>query len=96
MRFARRAVAGLLAAWGWCALAGAKADAASSPERCLALAVYWEAKAEGHAGMQAVAAVVMNRVAHPAKLPASVVINASRSSNNSSSRIAVPRLSMPS
>ena len=33
-------------------------------ERCLALAMYWEAKAEGADGMIAVGAVVLNRVAH--------------------------------
>lgn len=32
--------------------------------RCLALSMYWEAKAEGERGMQAVGQVVMNRVAH--------------------------------
>jgi spore germination cell wall hydrolase CwlJ-like protein len=32
---------------------------------CLALALYWEAKAEGPDGMLAVASVVLNRVAHP-------------------------------
>ncbi|MFK7914965.1 MAG: cell wall hydrolase [Pseudomonadales bacterium] len=31
---------------------------------CLALSMYWEAKAEGPRGMQAVGQVVMNRVAH--------------------------------
>jgi spore germination cell wall hydrolase CwlJ-like protein len=34
-------------------------------EHCLALTMYWEAKSEGPDGMRAVAAVVMNRVAHP-------------------------------
>ena len=33
--------------------------------RCLALALYWEAKTEGPEGMRAVASVVLNRVAHP-------------------------------
>jgi spore germination cell wall hydrolase CwlJ-like protein len=33
--------------------------------RCLALALYWEAKSEGPDGMRAVASVVLNRVAHP-------------------------------
>jgi spore germination cell wall hydrolase CwlJ-like protein len=33
--------------------------------QCLALAMYWEAKAEGREGMLAVASVVLNRVAHP-------------------------------
>jgi N-acetylmuramoyl-L-alanine amidase len=33
--------------------------------RCLALALYWEAKTEGSEGMRAVASVVLNRVAHP-------------------------------
>jgi N-acetylmuramoyl-L-alanine amidase len=32
---------------------------------CLALALYFEARAEGADGMQAVAAVVLNRVRHP-------------------------------
>lgn len=35
------------------------------PARCLALALYWEAKSEGAEGMRAVASVVLNRVAHP-------------------------------
>jgi N-acetylmuramoyl-L-alanine amidase len=48
---------------------GPAARAASSldgPSRCLALALYWEAKNEGRDGMLAVASVVLNRVAHPA------------------------------
>ncbi|MGH6921343.1 MAG: cell wall hydrolase, partial [Geminicoccaceae bacterium] len=36
-----------------------------SAEHCLALAMYWEAQSEGPDGMLAVAAVVLNRVAHP-------------------------------
>ncbi len=32
--------------------------------RCLALSMYWEAKAEGRTGMLAVGHVVLNRVAH--------------------------------
>lgn len=43
----------------------------SKQERCLALAMYWEAKAEGAEGMIAVGAVVLNRVAH-AEFPGSV------------------------
>jgi spore germination cell wall hydrolase CwlJ-like protein len=43
--------------------------AATEPSRdatqCLALALYWEAKAEGPEGMLAVASVVLNRVADP-------------------------------
>ncbi len=39
--------------------------------RCLALAMYWEAKSEGEEGMTAVASVVLNRVAHP-QFPATV------------------------
>ncbi len=35
----------------------------SSEGRCLALSMYWEAKAEGERGMRAVGHVVMNRVA---------------------------------
>ncbi len=34
--------------------------------RCLALALYWEARAEGRDGMIAVAAVILNRMRHPA------------------------------
>ena len=37
-------------------------DATSA--RCLALAMYWEAKAEGSAGMEAVGHVVLNRTVH--------------------------------
>lgn len=45
------------------------ATAASAPTddaHCLALALYWEAKTEGPEGMMAIAAVVLNRVAHAA------------------------------
>lgn len=31
---------------------------------CLARTIYWEAKGEGHAGMEAIANVVMNRLSH--------------------------------
>ena len=41
------------------------ASAMDDPTRCLALALYWEAKGEGPDGMRAVASVVLNRVAHP-------------------------------
>jgi N-acetylmuramoyl-L-alanine amidase len=41
------------------------ASAPDDPSRCLALALYWEAKTEGPEGMRAVASVVLNRVAHP-------------------------------
>lgn len=44
--------------------AGASALVGEAPS-CLALALYWEAKAEGTDGMLAVASVVLNRVAHP-------------------------------
>lgn len=55
-----------LAAACWLSQAGS-AEAAPSEDsiRCLALALYWEAKTEGHDGMLAVASVVLNRVAHP-------------------------------
>ncbi|MGI9327907.1 MAG: cell wall hydrolase [Pseudomonadales bacterium] len=33
-------------------------------QQCLALSMYWEAKAEGNAGMLAVGHVILNRVAH--------------------------------
>jgi spore germination cell wall hydrolase CwlJ-like protein len=39
--------------------------ALTQEQRCLALAMYWEAKGEGKAGMQAVGQVVVNRVGHP-------------------------------
>ncbi|MEM6707189.1 MAG: cell wall hydrolase [Pseudomonadota bacterium] len=39
-------------------------QAATDNHRCLALAMYWEAKAEGDRGMLAVGQVVLNRVAH--------------------------------
>ena len=41
------------------------ASVLDDPGRCLALALYWEAKSEGREGMLAVASVVLNRVAHP-------------------------------
>jgi N-acetylmuramoyl-L-alanine amidase len=37
----------------------------ASQEHCLALALYWEARAEGPHGMLAVASVILNRVRHP-------------------------------
>lgn len=45
----------------------ALADGGSDTEerRCLALSMYWEAKAEGRRGMRAVGHVVMNRVRDP-------------------------------
>ncbi|HEX6144333.1 MAG TPA: cell wall hydrolase [Geminicoccaceae bacterium] len=47
-------------------LAPAAIGAEGLPEeaRCLALAMYWEAKDEGREGMLAVGSVVLNRVAH--------------------------------
>jgi N-acetylmuramoyl-L-alanine amidase len=47
------------------------ASAFDDASHCLALALYWEAGAEGPDGMLAVASVVLNRVAHPA-FPSSV------------------------
>jgi N-acetylmuramoyl-L-alanine amidase len=52
-----------------CWLASGPSDAMprhDDPQHCLALALYHEARAEGRAGMEAVASVVLNRVAHPA------------------------------
>jgi spore germination cell wall hydrolase CwlJ-like protein len=68
-----RASAALLIALCWLCRGGAAAAAETRVEAigCLALAMYWEAKAEGADGMRAVAAVVLNRVAHP-KFPATV------------------------
>jgi spore germination cell wall hydrolase CwlJ-like protein len=43
--------------------ARAKIDPES--QRCLALTMYWEARGEGKRGMEAVGAVVLNRVADP-------------------------------
>jgi len=56
-----------LAAVWWLSLPDPAAAAESRQEaaRCLALALYWEAKTEGPEGMRAVASVVLNRVAHP-------------------------------
>lgn len=51
-----------LLAWSDPSIARAASDDAA---RCLALALYWEAKSEGAEGMRAVASVVLNRVAHP-------------------------------
>lgn len=41
-------------------------QASDAQRDCLALAMYWEAKAEGEQGMAAVGHVVLNRVAHEA------------------------------
>lgn len=67
MGFGRAVAATLLAAVWWCVPErDARAETPSERERrCLALALYWEAKAEGRDGMLAVASVVLNRVAHP-------------------------------
>jgi spore germination cell wall hydrolase CwlJ-like protein len=51
-----------LGPWGHARAASSFDDA----RRCLALAMYWEAGAEGAEGMLAIASVVLNRVAHPA------------------------------
>ena len=45
-------------------LAVAATEPRGEAAHCLALAMYWEARAEGAEGMLAVAAVVLNRVAH--------------------------------
>jgi spore germination cell wall hydrolase CwlJ-like protein len=58
----------LVAALLVCSDPWSTARAAPAPDdaaRCLALALYWEAKTEGPDGMRAVASVVLNRVAHP-------------------------------
>ena len=62
-----RTSAVLLIAFCWLGLGGPRAAAETREQAigCLALAMYWEAKAEGAEGMRAVAAVVLNRVAHP-------------------------------
>jgi spore germination cell wall hydrolase CwlJ-like protein len=62
-----------LAAVWWLSLPGAAEASESRAEatRCLALALYWEAKTEGPEGMRAVASVVLNRVAHPESRTAS-------------------------
>ncbi|MGD8417517.1 MAG: cell wall hydrolase [Pseudomonadales bacterium] len=41
-------------------------EASTQAQRCVALAMYWEARGEGRVGMMAVGAVVMNRVASQA------------------------------
>ena len=43
----------------------APAQSDGDPRECLALAAYWEAGGESREGMAAVAAVVLNRRAHP-------------------------------
>jgi N-acetylmuramoyl-L-alanine amidase len=56
-----------LAAVCWLSQAGPSeaVESRADATRCLALALYWEAKTEGPEGMRAVAAVVLNRVADP-------------------------------
>ena len=56
----------LLLVWLAPAPAAGAPTAFDESARCLALALYWEAKSEGREGMLAVASVVLNRVAHPA------------------------------
>ncbi len=46
------------------AVAAAEVD--EDAVRCLALTLFWEARSEGRAGMEAVASVVLNRVRSPA------------------------------
>lgn len=67
MGFGRSAAAVLLAAlWSCAPDRDVRAGGAGERQRqCLALALYWEAKAEGRDGMLAVASVILNRVAHP-------------------------------
>ena len=50
---------------------GAAGQAGGEQRECLAMTVYWEAGGEERAGMEAVAAVVLNRRDHP-DFPASV------------------------
>ncbi len=54
-----------LVAWLSLPCASAAAETPREAARCLALAMYWEAKTEGADGMRAVASVVLNRRAHP-------------------------------
>lgn len=46
-------------------LADSRVDQSRRDQQCLALAMYWEARGEGTAGMLAVGFVVKNRAAHP-------------------------------
>ena len=45
--------------------AAAAAESDEDAFRCLALAIYWEARSEGRDGMTAIGAVVFNRMRHP-------------------------------
>jgi spore germination cell wall hydrolase CwlJ-like protein len=67
------ALAALLVAAGWHPQAAGQRHAAYTREdrRCLALAMYWEARGEGRTGMRAVGSVVLIRVAN-AKFPNTV------------------------
>jgi N-acetylmuramoyl-L-alanine amidase len=56
----------LLLAWLEASPTARAASSLDDSSRCLALALYWEARTEGPDGMLAVASVVLNRVAHPA------------------------------
>ena len=47
------------------AAADPRSDQNGREQQCLALAMYWEARGEGTAGMLAVGFVVKNRAAHP-------------------------------
>lgn len=67
-----------VAAFGFClglallpGVSSLTAQELTAEERCLAMAMYWEAKAEGADGMIAVGAVVLNRVKHK-EFPGSV------------------------
>ena len=60
------AVVVLLMAGGVASLAaGSPAQSVSADQTCLAQAIYYEARGEPRRGQYAVAAVVLNRVAHP-------------------------------
>src|SRR5690606_16094667 len=64
-RVLRRLLWLLLALLLWSDPSTARAATSDDDARCLALALYWEAKSEGAEGMRAVASVILNRVAHP-------------------------------
>jgi len=59
----------LMAPFALACSSGSDPQSVSAPPpgetKCLALSMYWEAKAEGRDGMRAVGHVVMNRVADP-------------------------------
>ena len=69
MKFIVYAVSLALLAGSQFSFAASRIDQSRRDQQCLALAMYWEARGEGAAGMLAVGFVVKNRAAHQNDFP---------------------------